>query len=108
MSSNDDLLGALLKIENAEFDTRALCNVFAPDGVSVDRQINDPTMSATSRVVRNSGFASFANQMIPAGKGDFVGVFSKFNSTYQMYINKISDLNMVNFPRKDGLTANAL
>ncbi len=106
MSSNDDLLGALLKIENAEFDTRALCNVFAPDGVSVDRQINDPTMSATSRVVRNSGFASFANQMIPAGKGDFVGVFSKFNSTYQMYINKISDLNMVNFPRKDGLTAN--
>lgn len=107
MSSNDNLLGALVKVENAEFDAKALCNVFAPEGVSVDRQINDPSMAASSsRVVRNSGYASFANQMIPAGKGDFVGVLSKFNSIYQMYINRISELNMNTFPRKDGIAKN--
>lgn len=103
-SANDDLLGALIQINNAEFDRTVLCSVFAPDGVSVDRRINDGTTTAT-RVVRNSGFASFANQTLPSGNGTFVGIMSKFNSTYQMYINKISDLDMNNFPRLDGIAA---
>ncbi len=103
-SANDNLLGALIQINNAEFDRTVLCSVFAPDGTSVDRRINDGTTSAT-RVVRNSGFASFANQTLPSGNGTFVGIMSKFNSTYQMYINKISDLNMNNFPRLDGIAA---
>lgn len=103
-SANDNLLGALIQINNAEFDRTVLCSVFAPDGTSVDRRINDGTTSAT-RVVRNSGFASFANQTLPSGNGTFVGIMSKFNSTYQMYINKISDLNMNSFPRLDGIAA---
>ncbi|QFG52133.1 DUF5689 domain-containing protein [Chryseobacterium sp.] len=103
-SANDDLLGALIQINNAEFDRTVLCSVFAPDGASVDRRINDGTTTAT-RVVRNSGFASFANQTLPSGNGTFVGIMSKFNSTYQMYINKISDLDMNNFPRLDGIAA---
>lgn len=106
MSANDKLLGALVQVNDAEFDQKVLCSNFAPEGYTVDRQINDPSMSATTRVVRNSGFASFANQTLPAGKGKFIGIFSKYNSTYQMYINKISDLaDMTHFPRKDGITA---
>lgn len=103
-SANDDLLGALIQINNAEFDRTVLCSVFAPEGTSVDRRINDGTTTST-RVVRNSGFASFANQTLPSGNGTFVGIMSKFNSTYQMYINKISDLDMNNFPRLDGIAA---
>lgn len=103
-ATNDNLLGALIQINNAEFDRTVLCSVFAPDGTSVDRRINDGTTSST-RVVRNSGFASFANQTLPSGNGTFVGIMSKFNSTYQMYINKISDLNMNSFPRLDGIAA---
>ena len=107
MATNDKLLGALIQVNNAEFDSKALCGNFAPNGFSVDRQLNDPTISVTSRVVRNSGFASFANQTVPAGKGTFVGIFSKFNASYQLYINKVEDLaDMKNFPRKDGLTTN--
>ncbi|ACU08809.1 hypothetical protein FIC_02376 [Flavobacteriaceae bacterium 3519-10] len=105
-ASNDKYLGCLIQIPNAEFDVKALCSVFAPAGTSVDRQLNDPTTSATTRVVRNSGFASFANQMLPAGRGTFIGIFSKFNASYQMYINKLADLaDMRNFPRKDGITS---
>ena len=105
MAANDNLLGALIQINNAEFDSRVLCMNYAPDGTSVDRRINDGTTTA-NRVVRNSGFASFANQMLPAGNGTFVGIYSKFNSTYQMYINRVSDLDMNSFPRLDGITAN--
>lgn len=112
MAANQALLGALIKVEDAEFTNRVLCSTYAPDGVTVDRPIgqgwNTSANSYTNTaVVRNSGFAAFANQLIPAGNGDFVGIFSKFNSTYQMYINKASDLaDMKNFPRLDGIATN--
>lgn len=106
MQGKEALIGALIMVENAEFDAKHLCSVFAPDGISVDKQINDPTSSVTTRVVRNSGFASFANTMIPSGKGNLIGILSKFNSTWQIYLNRISDVaDMKNFPRKDGIAA---
>ena len=105
-ADQNQYLGCLIKVSNAEFDAKVLCSIYAPDGFTVDRQLNDPTMSSTSRIVRNSGFASFASQTLPSGKGDFIGILSKYNSTYQFYINKASDLSgMKNFPRKDGITA---
>ena len=105
-TANDQYIGCLIKVENAEFDAKVLCSTYAPDGYTVDRQINDPTTSATTRVVRNSNYASFANQKLPSGKGDFIGILSKYNSTYQLFVNKVSDLaDMTHFPRKDAITA---
>lgn len=105
-TATDRYLGCLIQIPNAEFDAKVLCSVFAPAGTSVDRQLNDPTMSTSSRVVRNSGFAAFASQTVPAGRGTFIGIFSKFNNSYQFYINRLSDLaDMKNFPRKDGIAS---
>ncbi len=66
-TANDQYLGCLIKVPNAEFDAKVLCSIYAPDGFTVDRQLNDPTMSSTSRIVRNSGFASFASQTLPSG-----------------------------------------
>lgn len=103
--ANDQYVGVLVEIKNAEFAAKHLCMQYAPAGTSVDRQLIDPTSSATTRVVRNSGFASFAGNNLPSGNGSFVGILSKFNSTYQFYINRESDLKMDKFPRLDGITA---
>lgn len=104
MTSNENLLGALIQVNDAEFDSKILCSTYAPNGATVDRQINDPTSTSASRVIRNSGFASFSNQTLPAGKGKLIGIFSKFTTTYQLYINKAEDLaDMNHFPRKDGV-----
>ncbi len=105
VTANDKFLGCLIQVNDAEFTNSALCSVFAPPTVTVDRPIADPSTS-TTRVVRNSGYATFADNMLPAGKGKFVGIYSKFNTTYQMYIVRDTDLEMNTFPRKDGLTAN--
>lgn len=104
-TANDQYVGVLIKVENAEFASRSLCMQYAPEGTSVDRQLNDPTNSTTTRVVRNSGFASFANKTIPSGNGSFIGILSKYNSTYQFYINRESDLKMTSFPRLDGIAS---
>ncbi|MFC0427976.1 DUF5689 domain-containing protein [Chryseobacterium scophthalmum] len=105
VSANDQYIGCLIQMDNAEFDSRILCTNYAPNGVTVDRLIRDNS-TATTRVVRNSGYASFANQTLPSGNGKFVGIYSKFNSTYQMYINKVTDLEMTKFPRLDGIASN--
>ena len=105
VSANDQYIGCLIQMDNAEFDSRILCTNYAPNGVTVDRLIRDNS-TTTTRVVRNSGYASFANQTLPSGNGKFVGIYSKFNSTYQMYINKVTDLEMTKFPRIDGIASN--
>ena len=104
-STVDPLIGALVQINNAEFPINLLCNIYAPNGTTVNRQIVDPTMTTpiNSRVVRNSGYASFAADQLPSGNGTFIGILSKFNSTYQFYINRVSDLNMKG-ARLDGTT----
>ena len=106
-TANDQYIGCLIKVENAEFDAKVLCSNFAPDGYTVDRQINQKIgTTTTSRIVRNSGFASFANQKLPSGNGNFIGILSKYNSTYQLYINNVTDLSgMKNYPRIDGIAA---
>lgn len=108
-TDQNQYMGCLIKVPNAEFDAKALCSIYAPEGFTVDRALNDATYTNPTNatvVARNSGFASFANQTLPSGKGDFIGILSKFGSTFQFYINKGSDLSgMKNFPRKDAITA---
>jgi major membrane immunogen (membrane-anchored lipoprotein) len=104
VTANDKYIGCLIQVNNAEFDSKILCMNYAPDATTVDRVIRDNS-TTTSRIVRNSGYASFANQIMPSGNGKFVGIYSKYNSTYQLYINRVSDLNMKSFPRLDGITA---
>ena len=121
VSANDNLIGCLIKINNVEFDGRALCTPYAPNSVTVDKTIGEGWNSSTNKylktaVVRNSGYASFASQIIPGGKGSMVAIFSKFNSTYQMYLNRVTDVDMENhknssgvvdsYPRLDGVTSN--
>lgn len=102
----DPLIGALVQVNNAEFPINLLCNIYAPNGTpAVNRQIVDPTMTTpnNSRVVRNSSYASFASDQLPSGNGTFVGILSKFDSDYQFFINRVSDLNMKG-PRLNGST----
>ena len=108
-ADQNQYMGCLIKVPNAEFDAKVLCSIYAPENFTVDRTLNDATYtnpSTATVVVRNSGFASFANQKLPSGKGDFIGILSKYGSTFQLHINKASDLSgMKNFPRKDGVTS---
>jgi len=112
----DPLLGCLIEIENVEFENKSLCSVYAPNGLTVDRSIGEGRNTSNTgylatAVVRNSGYASFASKVVPAGKGKFVGIFSKYvansgTTTYQMYIVRDTDLKMDQFPRLDGITSN--
>lgn len=99
-SANDQYVGVLVQVNDAEFHSNDLCKQYAPEGQTVNRSLTDATFTGTSRVVRNSGYASFANKNLPTGNGTFVGILSKFGSGYQLFVVRDSDLNM-DAPRID-------
>ena len=100
---NDNLVGALVKIKDAQFVSGVLCTTYANEGVTVNKNVED--CSGSKVIMRNSGFATFYNETIPTGKGGIVAILSKFNSDYQLYIRSTEDVKeLVGTPRCDGTT----
>jgi len=45
-------------------------------------------------VLRSSGFADFADETLPGGRGKLVGVYSVFGTTKQLFIRDLNDVDM--------------
>ncbi|HMN05529.1 MAG TPA: DUF5689 domain-containing protein [Flavobacteriales bacterium] len=54
--------------------------------------------AGNTAVVRTSGYANFAGQKVPSGKGSFTGIASWFGSAAQLYIRDINEVQL-NGPR---------
>ena len=94
-----DLQSKLIKLSGVQFvdSTGSLTYADPVNQITVNRQIKDCNGSQTLDV-RSSGYANFAAQHLPTGKGDFVGIASWFGSSPQLYIRNINDVQM-NGPR---------
>lgn len=104
-SKNEALVGALIQINNAEFHAETLCTQYAPDGANAAKGLTDATHSAKStKVAYNSGYSTFASKTLPSGNGTFIGILSKYRTTYQFLIVRDSDLTMTG-KRLDGKVA---
>lgn len=91
---NSSLQSRLVRINNVEFESGELGKTFA-DGtnqVTENRFISD--CAGNTAIVRTSGFANYANQPLPGGKGSIVVVVSEFNGDIQLYIRKLAEVNM--------------
>ncbi|MDF1517140.1 MAG: DUF5689 domain-containing protein, partial [Lutibacter sp.] len=45
-------------------------------------------------VLRNSGFASFKNNLLPEGKGSIVAIFSNYYDDFQLYLRDTDDVKL--------------
>ena len=61
------------------------------------------TTPINSRVVKTVVMLLLLADQLPSGNGTFIGILSKFNSDYQFFINRVSDLKMKG-ARLDGTT----
>jgi DNA/RNA endonuclease YhcR with UshA esterase domain len=94
---NDSHIGKLIKIQNVQFWD--LTKTWAQPGQSTNRMLQDCFGNAV--IVRSSGYASFAQKMLPTGNGEIIGVLGRYNSDYQLYIRTESDAKLIN-PRCNG------
>ncbi len=92
---NAKWLGTLIQIDSAEMKQAEVGMPYAQDpniSSGTDRNVKD--CADKTVILRNSGYASFRNYPLPAGKGPLTAIYSRYNSTAQLLIRDTSDLKM--------------
>ncbi|NJL75249.1 MAG: hypothetical protein HC892_09695 [Saprospiraceae bacterium] len=89
-------ISTLVRLENVQFTDLYIGETYADFA-------NRETVSAVNTILqdcngntitlRNSSYASFAEQLIPSGGGTIIGIYSVFNTTKQLFIRDLSDVN---------------
>lgn len=90
---NDNLIGALIEIPNAQFVAGVLCSTYALDQVTVNKNVQD--CAGGTVLVRNSGYSTFWNMTLPAGNGPLRAILSKYNADYQLYLRDAEDASQL-------------
>ena len=89
-------LGKLVKLENVQFEDaetgKTWADATADPPASANRYLED--CSGKSVIVRTSGYASFAGEILPAGKGTVTGIVTVFNSDYQVIVRDHTEIEM--------------
>jgi hypothetical protein len=86
--------GKLIKLENVEFANGDVCLTYS-DAIGQTTQNRNLTNCTNNTViVRTSGYANFANQPLPQGNGSIIAVVGQFNTTMQLYIRNINEVQL--------------
>ena len=88
--------GKLMTIKAVKFTEADGKTVWAPNDETKNRTLADGTTGKTidSRqlVVRTSGYARFANAILPDGVYDITGIFTRYNNVWQILVRDTNDL----------------
>ena len=79
----------LIRLENVMFGEKG---VFADLNASGNRTLIDPTNPTQSVIVRTSNYANFAKDSIPQGSGNLIAIASVYNSTWQLLLRTVHEL----------------
>jgi hypothetical protein len=94
---NKSMLEMLIEIENVQFKVSDLGTAYgnADNTETVNRVLESVDNSCNfldEVIVRNSGFASFKNNLLPEGKGSVVAIFSNYYDDFQLYLRDTDDV----------------
>lgn len=80
----------LVRLEGATFKEAGIATFADPgsSGTSHDIKMSD----GTTITMRTSGYADFASEILPMGTGNITGVLTRYNSTVQIVINNLDNL----------------
>lgn len=84
----------LVKLENVQFIPAELGQTWA-DGINkinVNRTLQD--CDNNTIIVRTSGYADFADDVLPEGRGSFTGIVGQFGDVWQLYVRDPKELQM--------------
>jgi hypothetical protein len=93
-SLNADLISTLVTFEGVQFDDPDAGQIWADIITKSSQNRIIKNCSGAEVIVRSSGYANFAAQKTPSGKGKITGVLGAFNSDYQLYIRDLTDVDM--------------
>ncbi len=96
-----DMLNQLVELDDVQFNDDSANQTYADgdNNFSINHILEDCDDNAM--IVRTSGFADFADERTPNGKGNIQGVLQIFSGDYQILIRDTGDVDMTG-PRCDG------
>ncbi len=102
---NKSMLEMLVEVENVQFKTTDLGASYGTidNTETVNRILDcfDANCLLTGQLsIRNSGYSTFKNELVPNGKGSVIGVLSNFYDDFQLFIRDTDDVKLVE-PRCD-------
>jgi hypothetical protein len=89
------LQGMLVRLHGVQFIASEAATATWGDAVgqsTVNRNIQDCANATV--LVRNSGYANFAAQRLPTGKGTFVAVMGSFGTTAQLFVRNLNEIRL--------------
>ena len=81
----------LVKLDNVQFETYEGLT-YAEGTTNTNRNL--VSCDGNAIIVRTSGYASFAADTLPEGRGTLTSIVSVYNTTWQLLIRNTSDVNM--------------
>jgi len=86
----------LIKLEDVEFAPGSQGMTYADAVNQQSRNLDITDCNGNTVLMRTSGYANFAADIVPSGNGDMLAIVGQFGSDIQLYIRRPSELNFVN------------
>ncbi|HUH74469.1 MAG TPA: DUF5689 domain-containing protein [Chitinophagales bacterium] len=95
----------LIKLKDVQFIESQAGKVTYADAVKKQNgTTNLEDCNGNKIELRTSGYAKFAGDVVPAGKGDVVAIYQIYKASNQLLINRTSDVQLTNSDRCGGGT----
>lgn len=82
----------LIKLENVQFSPADTGFTYADGSLQLSKNATVQDCNGNTIILRNSGYSTFANQIMPSGKGTLYAIYSVFGNTKQLYIRDTYDV----------------
>lgn len=89
-TTNKAMLSRLVHIRNVQVVAGDTSKTYATPQVTTNINLED--CNGNKIVLRNSGYADFRGLKLPQGKGSITAIYTTFNSTPQLYIRDVTDI----------------
>lgn len=95
-------LNTLVQFDSVEFDFIEVGQPYADavNKTTINHYLTNCN-SSNSLIVRTSGYANFATQLIPCKRGSVTAIYQKYNTTPQVFLRDLSDVS-ADIERCDG------
>jgi hypothetical protein len=86
-------VGQLIKVMDVQFKNGELGKTWADAEAlaTANRELEDCT---NATIVRTSGYANFAGELLPEGNGSLVAIASSYRGTSQLYVRSMDEVDM--------------
>lgn len=94
--ADPSLQARLVKLENVEFKNTDVGSTFAD---AVNQQSANKTIvdcGGSEVLLRTSGYATFAGEIVPGGNGSIIAVVGQYNTDKQLYLRRTADISLPN------------